>query len=71
MGYRSLSLIPLPPSMLHLRLGVAMTSYAEDLAFGIIGNFDTPLYVNELASGISDGVNCLGRAPPPARLRRR
>ena len=59
MGRTVLSLMPVPPIAVHLRIGIAITSYVDDLVFGIIGDFDAPVDVDVLAAGIADGVERL------------
>ena len=59
MGRPVLSLIPIPPIAVHLRLGIAITSYGDELAFRVIGDFDAAVGADELARGIEDGVNRL------------
>jgi diacylglycerol O-acyltransferase len=51
--------MPVPPIAVHLRIGIAITSYVDDLVFGIIGDFDAPVDVDVLAAGITDGVERL------------
>ena len=48
--------VPIPPIALQLRTGIAMLSYADELVFGITGDFDTAPDVTELANGIERGV---------------
>lgn len=59
MGRDVLSLLPVPPIAIQLRLGIAILSYADELAFGVIGDFDATLGANEIAEGIADGVSRL------------
>ncbi|KAA0079357.1 wax ester/triacylglycerol synthase family O-acyltransferase [Mycolicibacterium sp. P9-64] len=59
MGRPVLALIPIPPIAVHLRLGIAITSYVDELAFGVIGDFDAAVGADEIANGIEDGVNRL------------
>lgn len=40
MGRAVQSLLPIPPIALNLRIGIAITSYADELTFGVIGDFD-------------------------------
>jgi diacylglycerol O-acyltransferase len=42
--------------MEQLRTGIAIMSYADHLAFGIIGDYDAAPDVDELASGIERAV---------------
>ena len=39
MGRTVLSVLSLPPIAIHLRLGIAITSYVDELAFGVLGGF--------------------------------
>ena len=73
MGQRVLSLFPVPPIAMQLRTGVAMLSYAEDLFFGILADYDALADVDELASGIEVAVARLvasSKRRNPARGRR-
>ncbi|OBI76192.1 wax ester/triacylglycerol synthase family O-acyltransferase [Mycobacterium sp. E740] len=59
MGREVVRLLPVPPLALQLRTGIAMLSYADHLAFGIIGDYDAAPDVNELADGIEQAVSRL------------
>ena len=56
MGQRVLSVFPVPPIAMQLRTGVAMLSYAEDLFFGILADYDAVPDVDALARGIEVAV---------------
>ncbi|WP_102143602.1 WS/DGAT/MGAT family O-acyltransferase [Mycobacterium hubeiense] len=56
MGREVIRLLPIPPLALQLRTGVAILSYADHLAFGIIGDYDAAPDVDELARGIQRAV---------------
>jgi diacylglycerol O-acyltransferase len=56
MGRDVLRLLPIPPIALHLRTGIAMLSYGDDLVFGITADFDAVPDVAELADGIERAV---------------
>ena len=56
MGRDVLRLLPIPPIALHLRTGIAMRSYGDDLVFGITADYDAVPDVDELASGIEAAV---------------
>lgn len=74
MGRSVASLLPIPSIAVHLRLGIAITSYADELTFGVLGDFDASVGADELARGIEDGVNRLvtvARAPKSSRRRGR
>ncbi len=59
MGRAVLSVLPLPPIAIHLRLGIAITSYADELSFGVLGDFDGSVTADEIARGIEDGIKRL------------
>ena len=48
--------VPIPPIALQLRTGIAILSYADELVFGITGDFDTAPDVDEFAKGIEESV---------------
>ncbi|WP_027331629.1 WS/DGAT/MGAT family O-acyltransferase [Mycolicibacterium tusciae] len=56
MGREVVRLLPIPPLALQLRTGIAIMSYADHLAFGIIGDYDAAPDVDELARGIKRAV---------------
>ncbi|SON62759.1 putative diacylglycerol O-acyltransferase tgs1 [Mycobacterium simulans] len=56
MGRRVLGVYPIPPIAMQLRTGVAMLSYADDLFFGILADYDVVADVDELARGIEAAV---------------
>jgi diacylglycerol O-acyltransferase / wax synthase len=56
MGRNVVRVIPIPPIALQLRTGIAILSYANELVFGITGDFDAAPDVAELAAGIEAGV---------------
>ncbi|HUL99752.1 MAG TPA: wax ester/triacylglycerol synthase family O-acyltransferase [Mycobacterium sp.] len=66
MGRKVLRLFPIPPIALGLRTGIAIVSYADKLAFGIIGDYDTAPDVDDIARGIEGAVARLasGNAVP-------
>jgi diacylglycerol O-acyltransferase len=59
MGQRVLSVFPVPPLAMQLRTAVAMVSYADDLFFGILADYDVVADVDELARGIEAAVATL------------
>jgi diacylglycerol O-acyltransferase len=63
--------IPVPPIALGLRTGIAITSYADHLRFGVIGDYDSRLGAEELARGIEDGMERLAIIAKAARSSRR
>lgn len=56
MGREVIRLLPIPPLALQLRTGIAILSYADHLAFGIIGDYDAAPDIDELARGIERAV---------------
>jgi diacylglycerol O-acyltransferase len=56
MGRDVLHVSPIPPIALGLRTGVAIVSYADELAFGITADYDATPDVDEIARGIERGV---------------
>lgn len=56
MGREVQRMMPIPPIALGLRTGVAIVSYADELAFGITADYDAAPDVNELATGIEHGI---------------
>lgn len=56
MGREVLKVVPIPPIALQLRTGIAILSYADELVFGITGDFDAAPDVDELGRGIEAGV---------------
>jgi diacylglycerol O-acyltransferase len=51
-----LDLVPVPPIAIGIRTGIAILSYADRLTFGVIGDYDARLDVDELARGIEHGL---------------
>lgn len=62
MGRDVVRLLPIPPIAVQLRTGVAMLSYADTLAFGLMADFDTAADIDDLADGISREVALLAAA---------
>ncbi|MGH7041932.1 MAG: WS/DGAT/MGAT family O-acyltransferase [Acetobacteraceae bacterium] len=56
MGQRVLSVFPVPPLAMQLRTGVAMLSYADDLFFGVLADYDAVADIDALARGIEVAV---------------
>lgn len=56
MGQRVLSVFPIPPIAMQLRTGVAMLSYADDLFFGVLADYDSVADIDALAVGIELAV---------------
>jgi diacylglycerol O-acyltransferase len=56
MGRTVIRVLPVPPIAMQLRTGVAMLSYADDLFFGILADFDNVPEVDEIAHGIEVAV---------------
>jgi len=59
MGREVIRLLPIPPIAVQLRTGIAMLSYADELMFGLLVDFDSAPDVDELAAGIRRGVERL------------
>ncbi|MGE2725052.1 WS/DGAT/MGAT family O-acyltransferase [Mycolicibacterium pulveris] len=59
MGRDVVRLMPIPPIALQLRTGVAILSYADQLTFGIIADYDATPDVDDLARGIERAVSRL------------
>lgn len=59
MGRRVIRVLPVPPIAMRLRTGVAILSYADELVFGILGDFDAASDVDQLARGIESAVDAL------------
>ena len=59
MGHDVIRLLPIPPLAVQLRTGVAMLSYADTLAFGLMADFDAAPDLDELTVGISREVRRL------------
>lgn len=51
-----IDLVPIPPIAVGIRTGIAILSYADRLTFGVIGDYDGQLDVDELARGIEHGI---------------
>ncbi|BBX82949.1 wax ester/triacylglycerol synthase family O-acyltransferase [Mycolicibacterium aubagnense] len=51
-----IDLVPVPPIAVGMRTGIAILSYADHLTFGVIGDYDAQLDVDELARGIEHGI---------------
>ncbi|GFG53360.1 wax ester/triacylglycerol synthase family O-acyltransferase [Mycolicibacterium agri] len=58
-GREVVRLLPVPPLALQLRTGIAILSYADHLAFGIIGDYDAAPDVEEIAGGIRRAITRL------------
>lgn len=56
LGRRVVELFPVPPLAMHLRTGVAMLSYADELFFGILADYEVAADVDELARGIEAAI---------------
>ncbi|BBZ38060.1 WS/DGAT/MGAT family O-acyltransferase [Mycobacterium conspicuum] len=58
-GRRVVGVFPVPPLAMHLRTGVAMLSYADDLFFGILSDYGVVAEAEQLARGIEAAVRRL------------
>ncbi len=56
LGREVLRVVPIPPIALQLRTGIAILSYADELVFGITGDFDAAADIEQLARGIEASV---------------
>jgi diacylglycerol O-acyltransferase len=59
MGCRILAAVPVPPIIHGMQAGIAIMSYADELTFGIIGDFDAQIGAEELAGDIESGMGRL------------
>lgn len=59
MGRAVQSLLPIPPVPAHGRIAIAVTSYADELTFGVTGDSDVTMSPDELANRIREGVERL------------
>ncbi|WP_099020476.1 WS/DGAT/MGAT family O-acyltransferase [Mycolicibacterium palauense] len=56
LGRDVVRMLPVPPIALHLRSGIAMLSYGDDLTFGIVADYDSAPDLDVLATGIERSV---------------
>ncbi|WP_369028765.1 WS/DGAT domain-containing protein, partial [Nocardia farcinica] len=56
LGCRVLELLPAVPIAMRLRTAVAILSYADQLAVGITGDYDTTGDIDVLAAGIKRSI---------------
>jgi diacylglycerol O-acyltransferase len=56
MGRRVIGVYPVPPIAMQLRTGVAMLSYAGDLFFGVLADYDVVADVDQLSRGIEAAI---------------
>ena len=61
LGRTVVAMLPIPPLAVRLRIGVAMLSYADDLTFGILADYDSTPDLDLLAEGIESAVADLAR----------
>lgn len=72
MGHKVIRLLPVPPIAAGFRTGIAIFSYADELTFGLLVDFDAAPDVDELTTGIERGVHRLHRlAKSSGRSRRK
>lgn len=64
-------LVPVPPLAIGIRTGIAMLSYAGQLTFGVLGDYDAEIDVDELAEGIEHGLARLSHVAAAAGHTRR
>lgn len=55
-GRTVLSILPIPPLALRLRIGVAMLSYTDDLAFGILADYDSSPDLEVMVESIQSAI---------------
>ena len=65
LGRRILDVFPYVPIAVRLRIGIAILSYHDRLAFGLTGDYDTTADLGDLARAIERAVESL--LPAPAR----
>ncbi|BBU21724.1 WS/DGAT/MGAT family O-acyltransferase [Mycobacterium xenopi] len=68
LGHTVTAVMPVPPIAMRLRTGVAILSYADDLFFGILADFDAVPDIDELARGVEAAV---GRLVASSKRRQR
>lgn len=56
LGREVLHVLPIPPIALQLRTGVAILSYADELVFGVMADYDATPDVDEIARGVTIAV---------------
>ncbi|AWT56083.1 WS/DGAT/MGAT family O-acyltransferase [Mycolicibacterium smegmatis] len=56
LGREVIRLLPVPPIAMRMRTAVAILSYADHLAFGIISDYDAEIDVDAVAAGIEQAV---------------
>jgi diacylglycerol O-acyltransferase len=72
MGHKVVRLLPVPPIAVSFRTGIAIFSYADELTFGLLVDFDAAPDVQELTAGIERGVQRLHKlAKASGRSRRK
>jgi diacylglycerol O-acyltransferase / wax synthase len=71
MGHKVVRLLPIPPIAAGFRTGIAIFSYADVLAFGLLVDFDTAPDIDELAGGIQRGIDRLAQLTKPRAGSRR
>jgi diacylglycerol O-acyltransferase / wax synthase len=71
-GRRMLQCYPIVPLAGHVRVGVAIFSYLNQLSFGVTGDYDTAPDIEIVCQGIEDGMSeLLKLSPPPKPATRR
>lgn len=61
MGHKVIRLLPIPPIAAGFRTGIAIFSYADELTFGLLVDFDAAPDIDELAHGLERGIDRLIR----------
>lgn len=70
MGRKVVDVLPVPPIGLQLRSGVAMLSYADQLFFGVLADFDAVPDVDQFAHSIEIAVARLVTSSKRAKVER-
>jgi diacylglycerol O-acyltransferase len=66
LGRRCVHIVPYVPIADRVRIGVAIFSYADELVFGVTGDYDTAPDIGVLAAGIAATVTALVQAADQA-----
>ncbi len=61
LGHKVIRLLPIPPIAAGFRTGIAIFSYADELAFGLLVDFDAAPDVEEFTAGVTRGVDRLSK----------
>lgn len=61
LGHKVIRLLPVPPIAADFRTGIAIFSYADELTFGLLVDFDAAPDVDEFTAGVTRGVDRLSK----------